>query len=494
MKKKIFGILALAFILSSCSMVKNDIDFLLRQGKIRAGKASEDYAKDILGDDYFDYENEDEDMLEDEDLDEIDNDEDILEKDENGNATIKDGQDTIKKNNQFDLFADLQGKILYDCLVDSGEKIYFRKDGNFDGSCYYGDGQNMSYALFKGQFANPKKIDDNTYTVRLTKFSYQTPKSGSFEENGVTTKYVDAHNFNQGMLGEEFTFHLPASKITDLENKGYTVDLYYKPDYPDGKAGAYMLSKKHHKEYTDIKDLVFMKEYPDVKKGNIDENNSNVFELGKQFPKISNEEPTSQANAPKKTQGINDKTEVFFSHSDQICMSEMILENYKEEKKQAIGGVKDLEGSLKFLDTGSHVLYNLEQSKNFKDMFENKTLSDIDLDSKDKQPIIKVLGNIRDKKEIKPKSDTDIKITTYTLLASKRTGEKILISLDFCGDIDTATFIQEDGSELVKTWAIPMGVYKIKDKDLGEVTVYKFAAGEGTQQAAYEIYGDTYGF
>lgn len=51
MKKKIFGILALAFILSSCSMVKNDIDFLLRQGKIRAGKASEDYAKDILGDD-----------------------------------------------------------------------------------------------------------------------------------------------------------------------------------------------------------------------------------------------------------------------------------------------------------------------------------------------------------------------------------------------------------------------------------------------------------
>lgn len=42
-------------------------------------------------------------MLEDEDIDEIDNDEEILEKDENGNATIKDGQDTIKKNDQFDL-------------------------------------------------------------------------------------------------------------------------------------------------------------------------------------------------------------------------------------------------------------------------------------------------------------------------------------------------------------------------------------------------------
>lgn len=492
MKKKIFGILALAFILSSCSMVKNDIDFLLRQGKIRAGKASVDYAKDELGDDYFDFDNEDEEYDDFEDLE--DNDEDILEKDENGNASIKDGQDSIKKNDQFDLFADLQGKILYDCLVDSGECIYFRKDGNFDGITYYGDGQNMSYSLFKGQFANPKKIDDNTYSVRLTKFSYQTPKSGSFEENGVTTRYVDAHNFNQGMLGEEFTFHLPDSKITDLENKGYTVDLYYKPDYPGGKAGAYMLSKKHHKEYTDIKDLVFMKEYPDVKKGNIDENNSNVFELGKQFPKISNEDPTSQVNGPKKTQGINTISKEKFSHSEGISIGVRILENYKEEKKQAIGEVKDLEGGLKFIDYSANILYNIDQSAYFKDRFEDKTLSDLDLETKDPQPVIKILGNIRDKKEIKAENKTDPKITTYTLLASKRTGEKILISLDYCGDIDTATFIQEDGSELVKTWAIPMGVYKVKDKDLGEVTVYKFAAGEGTQQAAYEIYGETYGF
>ena len=86
MKKKIFGILALAFILSSCSMVKNDIDFLLRQGKIRAGKASVDYAKDELGDDYFDFDNEDEEYDDFEDLE--DNDEDILEMDENGNASI----------------------------------------------------------------------------------------------------------------------------------------------------------------------------------------------------------------------------------------------------------------------------------------------------------------------------------------------------------------------------------------------------------------------
>lgn len=479
MKKKILTILALGIILSSCSRVKDDFNNLIRLGRIKAGKEIEDRTfddtdNDILADNDDDY--------------------DLEKDDDNSKIEVKEKKKSTNKEEKSALFAGLQGKIIYDCIADSGERLYFRKDGNFDGITLYGDGMDMSYSLFKGQFSNPKKIDDNTYTVRLTKFTYQTPKSDSFIDGEATIRYTDSINFNPSQLGEEFTIHLPDSKITDLENRGYTVDLYYKPDYPEGKAGAYMLSKKHHKEYTDIKDLVFMKEHPEYKKGNIDENNSNVFELGKQFPKISNEEPTSQANGPKKTQGINTKSVQFYSHAEQINLADMILNNYEEEKKQAIGGVNDLEGGIGFLNTGSRVLYNIGQSQDFKDMFENKTLSDLDLESTDKQPIIKVLGNIRDKKEIKPRYETDNKVTTYTLLAAKRTGEKILISLDFCGDIDTATFIQEDGSELVKTWAVPMGVYKKKDKDLGEITVYKFAAGEGTQQAAYELYGETYGF
>ena len=478
MKKKILTILALGIILSSCSRVKDDFNNLIRLGRIKAGKEIEDRTIEDADDNYLD-----------------DNDDDNnLEKDnENHKIEVKEKKKSTSKEEKSALFAGLQGKIIYDCIANSGERLYFREDGNFDGITLYGDGMNMSYSLFKGQFSNPKKIDDNTYTVRLTKFTYQTPKSGSFIDGKATIRYTDSINFDPSQLGEEFTIHLPSSNIGDLENRGYTVDLYYKEDYPGGKAGAYMISKENLKQYPDLKNLIFMKELPETTSDPVNENDSNVFELKSQAGS-KQETKAGQIDKPKKTQGINTRQNEFFSHADQIDLSEMILSNYEEEKKQAIGQVNDLEGGLKFLNTGSNVLYNIGQSQDFKDMFENKTLSDLDLESTDKQPIIKVLGNIRDKKEIKPRYETDNKVTTYTLLAAKRTGEKILISLDFCGDIDTATFIQEDGSELVKTWAVPMGVYKKKDKDLGEITVYKFAAGEGTQQAAYELYGETYGF
>ena len=62
------------------------------------------------------------------------------------------------------------------------------------------------------------------------------------------------------------------------------------------------------------------------------------------------------------------------------------------------------------------------------------------------------------------------------------------------GDIDTATFIAEDGSDLVKAWALPIATYTIDHKDYGKIKVYKFAGGEGMQEAAHEKYGESYGF
>ena len=107
----------------------------------------------------------------------------------------------------------------------------------------------------------------------------------------------------------------------------------------------------------------------------------------------------------------------------------------------------------------------------------------------DKEP------EIIDSKKLREDIDNKyVNIYEYTLLARKRDGELILISLDYMGDIDTATFIAEDGSDLVKAWALPIATYTIDHKDYGKIKVYKFAGGEGMQEAAYEKYGETYGF
>lgn len=64
----------------------------------------------------------------------------------------------------------------------------------------------------------------------------------------------------------------------------------------------------------------------------------------------------------------------------------------------------------------------------------------------------------------------------------------------YTGDIDTATFITEEGTELVKAWALPLGTYTIDHKYYSKIKVYKFAGGEGMQEAAFEKYGEGYGF
>lgn len=119
----------------------------------------------------------------------------------------------------------------------------------------------------------------------------------------------------------------------------------------------------------------------------------------------------------------------------------------------------------------------------------------MDFGSDDPQPIIKVLGEIIDGKKLREDIDNQyVNIYEYTLPARTRDGEKILISLVYMGDIDTATFITEEGTELVKAWALPLGTYTIDHKDYGKIKVYKFAGGEGMQDAAFEKYGEGYGF
>ena len=66
--------------------------------------------------------------------------------------------------------------------------------------------------------------------------------------------------------------------------------------------------------------------------------------------------------------------------------------------------------------------------------------------------------------------------------------------LDYMGDIDTATFTTEEGTELVKAWALPLGTYTIDHKNYGKIKLYKFAGGEGLQETAFEKYGETYRF
>lgn len=79
-----------------------------------------------------------------------------------------------KANQDSEIFDKLQGKEFNSYLTNGSERIFFYKDGKFDGAWWSGDGMSMLANLYTGKFSQPKKIDDKTYSVKLESMEYQS--------------------------------------------------------------------------------------------------------------------------------------------------------------------------------------------------------------------------------------------------------------------------------------------------------------------------------
>lgn len=406
-----------------------------------------------------------------------------------------------KANQDSEIFDKLQGKEFNSYLTNGSERIFFYKDGKFDGAWWSGDGMSMLANLYTGKFSQPKKIDDKTYSVKLETMEYQSPTSGK-DPQDENIEYIESQYFDKKMIGDEYIIRLPGTSLAELDkaNTGYMFD--YNPDVENGIVNMYTFSKTGLDLYPQFASCLFLTESKKAPKRSINENTnyftSDIYGDSNKTQSEDKANEKSQAqNAPKKTTGINLPPEPIgqIDHATQIDMGEVFFSNYLVGKEKSIGGDLQSNDSIDFIKNKPEAFYNLDYSKDYINRLENKTLSDVDFGSDDPQPIIKVLGEIIDAKKLREDIDNQyVNIYEYTLLARTRDGEKILISLDYMGDIDTATFTTEEGTELVKAWALPLGTYTIDHKDYGKIKLYKFAGGEGLQETAFEKYGESYGF
>lgn len=476
MKKKILIILSLAMALTSCKGLKEEIDEPIKKVEIEANKRVEN-----------------------------NKDKEISKKEEEKNTEKdkKEEEEKLSENKKEiesnPLFAELEGKVFLSYLSNGSEHIIFYEDGRFDGSWWSGDGVSMLANLYTGQFSDPKKLDDKTYSIKLKKLEYQSPTSGTDTRDGLSIRYVESQYFDKKMIGDEYTVHLPGTSLADLDNKGIKYYFDYNPDVENGLVNMYTMSKDSSEAF-ELGRAIYMTELKTASKlASKPGQNYFASDIYGENHKTQTNNQAQSNKGPKKTVGINKTPEAlgFLDHATQIDMGDVFISNYNKSKEKALGQVIESEDSLDFISNRPESFYNLDYSKKYLDRLEDKTLSDVDFENDDDQPIIKVLGEIIYEIKLEPSYDTDnqyVNIYEYTLLARKRDGELILISLDYMGDIDTATFIAEDGSDLVKAWALPIATYTIDHKDYGKIKVYKFAGGEGMQEAAFEKYGETYGF
>lgn len=427
MTKKIITAIALILFLTACKPAKEEVKEPVKKVEIEASKKSDQKP---------------------------DKKETKEEKDTEDKAQTKTKE---KANQDSKIFDKLQGKEFSSYLTNGSERIFFYKDGKFDGAWWSGDGMSMLANLYTGKFSDPKKIDDKTYSVKLETMEYQSPISGK-DPQDENIEYIESQYFDKKMIGDEYIIRLPGTSLAELDkaNTGYMFD--YNPDVENGIVNIYTFSKTGLDLYPQFASCLFLTESKKAPKRSINEN-TNYFtndiygDSNKTQSEGKANEKSQAQNAPKKTTGINLPPEPIgqIDHATQIDMGEVFFSNYLVGKEKSIGDDLESDESINFIKNKPEAFYNLDYSKDYINRLENKTLSDVDFGSDDPQPIIKVLGEIIDGKKLREDIDNKyVNIYEYTLLARTRDGEKILISLDYMGDIDTATFITEDGTDLVK--------------------------------------------
>lgn len=470
MKKILLSLLAMTLVLSACDSKGNAKD--TNREDIVASYPKEDEINDDLD---LEDENEDEEGLS---LGEQKR--NILDRVEVNDKKAQ----KVKKDQSIDLFKELAGKEFTNYPGSGSEKLYFHENGNADGVSFFGNGNMFSTCLFKAKFDLVKKIDDVTYEVKLSSLDYQTPvdKEDKINKNG----YEYIHNSIRSMyfdnkVGKTFKIRLPKTKVNSLSERDIMSIKETDNKIANGQINVFALSGKD--ENFNNEDFVVMSELIDSKKKSAKKDNKNYFTYYEaEWQRFIDKMAKEKDNSKDKDIPIDDL--------DFDYLAQMVLDSYEDDKK---GGkdIIDLDKAQDFLKKNADILLYMNSAEKFKDKFKDTGISGLDLKADKDQPIIKIKGSYIDEEEIEPDNDM-FGLWDNFLRASLNSGENIIIKLKFLGDRRNHTYDAADGSKVVNVWALPLGVYKMKDDNGKDIRVFEFVSGEGIQDQAYKLFGDDY--
>lgn len=146
--------------------------------------------------------------------------------------------------NSENLFA-LMPKVFY--LPEGNKKrstvIYLQEDGSFTGICNHFFASDIStqadperYPLgtvysfeFSGVFAQPKQVDDLTWSVRVQSLEYGEPEPETVAD-GI--RYISEERYSIDEE-DEFRIYLPGYPVADLSSQAY-YDIMHAPEYWEG--------------------------------------------------------------------------------------------------------------------------------------------------------------------------------------------------------------------------------------------------------------------
>ena len=131
-------------------------------------------------------------------------------------------------------FGDLQGQefIFSSGAGGWGTWMMVRADGSFSGRYLdsdnmvgegYPNGQ-MAWSDFSGQFAEPVKVDDHTYSMEIAQLEYAEEIGKEEIKDGILYKYTDAYGLDGA---KEILVHLPGTPLETLSEEVRSWIGYY---------------------------------------------------------------------------------------------------------------------------------------------------------------------------------------------------------------------------------------------------------------------------
>lgn len=167
-------------------------------------------------------------------------------------------------------------------------------------------------------------------------------------------------------------------------------------------------------------------------------------------------------------------------------LSDIIMDNVKAMTADAVSSIT-FDESVKLIENNPEIFLDDSASDTMINMFNNVFWDELYVDAKTPQPITQIEGTYF--REIKASLDSD-KFNVYKVgfFPNPSRDDVHYFTVFYCGNVSNYLYPNGNKNDYLKIWALPVGVYQLKN-DKGEThTTYVFVSSDTFQHTAYKYF------
>ncbi len=172
-------------------------------------------------------------------------------------------------------------------------------------------------------------------------------------------------------------------------------------------------------------------------------------------------------------------------------LSDIIMDNVKAMTADAVSSVT-FDESVKLIKNNPEIFLDDSASDTMINMFNSVFWDELYVDAKTPQPITKIEGTYF--REFKASLDSD-KFNVYQVgfFPNPSRDDVHYFTVFYCGNISNYLYPNGNKNNYLKIWALPVGVYQLKNDDGETHTTYIFVSSDTFQHTAYKYFeGESY--